>query len=230
MKPKKTPKADLRNKRGLFLEIGLILSLLAAILFFRWSWPESPHRPGIVVVNPIDIMELPPIPVEPPKPPEPPKIMVQQLFEILRVRPNHVRIETGPLLFDPDEMPVFVPSESGGGMEETVDDGVIDLFRVEQQPLFRGQGSEAFRLWVMQQVRYPGPALDNGVEGRVTVQFVIDSHGNLTDIEVLAAPDRSLAEETIRVLMSSPEWEPGKQRGRPVAVRFTIPIEFRIGS
>ena len=80
----------------------------------------------------------------------------------------------------------------------------------------------------MQNVKFPQSALDNGVYGRVILSFVIDKDGRLTNIEVLQSPDRSLAEEAVRVLNKSPKWSPGKQRNQTVRVKFTLPVDFRV--
>ena len=87
---------------------------------------------------------------------------------------------------------------------------------------------ETFRNWVMQNVKFPQIALENGIHGRVILSFVIDKDGRLTNIEVLQSPDRSLADEAIRVLNKSPKWSPGKQRNQTVRVRYTLPVEFRM--
>jgi protein TonB len=226
MTPKKTPKADLVNKRGLFFQIGLCVSLLATILFFMWSRPVRPV--GIIESNVVPlVVEMPPVvrPPEPERKPSAPK--VAQLVELINIVDNHVKIKE---IVDPFnvELPVFYGPEGfdGSGTEAPIDEGPIDFVIIEDKPLFQGQNIDAFRTWVNQHLVYPALAAENGVEGRVTVQFVIDRNGNLVDIEVLASPDRSLAEEAVRVIGSSPQWTPGKQRGRPVPVRFVIPVEF----
>ena len=86
----------------------------------------------------------------------------------------------------------------------------------------------AFRNWVQERLRYPTIAAENGISGRVTLTFVIEKDGSLTNIQVLQSPDRSLSDEAIRVLESSPKWTPGKQRSTPVRVKYTLPVEFRI--
>ncbi len=91
-----------------------------------------------------------------------------------------------------------------------------------------GRRPQTFRNWVMQNVKFPQIALENGIHGRVILSFVIDKDGRLTNIEVLQSPDRSLADEAIRVLNKSPKWSPGQQRNQTVRVRYTLPVEFRV--
>lgn len=97
----------------------------------------------------------------------------------------------------------------------------------EQMPIFQGGGLEKFRNWVQQNVKFPQFALMNGIQGRVTLTFVIERDGRLTDIQVLQSPDRSLSEEAIRVLSKSPKWLPGLQQNTPVRVKYTLPVDFR---
>ena len=75
---------------------------------------------------------------------------------------------------------------------------------------------------------YPEAAKENGVEGRVTLQFTIGKDGRLQDVKVLNSPDESLAQEAVRVVSSSPKWEPGRQRDRAVKVSYTFPVIYRL--
>lgn len=102
------------------------------------------------------------------------------------------------------------------------------FFVVEQMPMFQGGGLNTFLMWVQQQIKYPTIAMENGIQGRVTAQFTIERDGSLTNINILQSPDHSLSAETIRILRQSPKWEPGKQRDKPVRVRFTLPVNFNL--
>ena len=95
-------------------------------------------------------------------------------------------------------------------------------------PTFQGGDLMKFREWVQKRLRYPQIAQENGISGRVTLSFVIEKDGSLTNIEVMQSPDRSLSEEAIRVVQSSPKWTPGKQRNQPVRVSFTLPVMFQL--
>lgn len=102
---------------------------------------------------------------------------------------------------------------------------VLDM--AEQMPVFPG-GTTALMKHIAAHLRYPTISLENGVEGRVTCQFVVDSDGRVTDIVVLRSLDPYCDKEAIRVIQSLPRWEPGRQNGRSVAVKYTLPIVFRI--
>lgn len=98
---------------------------------------------------------------------------------------------------------------------------------VEQMPQFPG-GMDAMIKYIYSHIRYPQIALENGIQGRVTLQFVVGTDGNITDIKVLAGIDRVCNEEAVRVIESMPRWIPGKQNGKAVRVLFTVPVIFRI--
>ena len=82
--------------------------------------------------------------------------------------------------------------------------------------------------WLGKNVKYPVIAQENNIQGRVTVQFVIERDGSITDVKVLRGVDPSLDKEAVRVVKSMPKWKPGKQRGKPVRVSYTVPINFRL--
>lgn len=102
------------------------------------------------------------------------------------------------------------------------------FFIVENMPAFQGGNLDNFRIWVVQNLVYPAEAQQMGITGRVYVQFIVSSRGNLTDVKILRGADPLLDAEALRVIKSSPIWTPGTQRGKPVAVQFTMPINFNL--
>ena len=104
------------------------------------------------------------------------------------------------------------------------DDKVYDI--VEQQPEFPG-GPSAMAKWLGDNIKYPAEAAKNGIEGRVIVRFVIGSDGTVGNVEIVRSVDPLLDAEALRVINAMPAWTPGKQDGKPVAVRYTIPVTFR---
>ena len=101
---------------------------------------------------------------------------------------------------------------------------------VEEMPTFMGGDLSTFRDWVMQNIRYPEEAIKKGIEGNVVVNFCVGKDGYIKEsrITVLESPDKLLSDEVIRVLKSSPQWTPGKQKGNPVVVQFTLPVGFKV--
>lgn len=99
---------------------------------------------------------------------------------------------------------------------------------VEQMPQFMGGDVNNFRRWVMQRVVYPTIARENGIQGTVVVQFIVEKDGSLSNIEVTRSPDNTLSKEAVRVISTSPKWTPGKQHGAAVRVQYTLPVGFRL--
>ena len=228
MEDKKTPKADLQNKKALFFEIGLCVSLFLIIIAFR-SHQEEVTIQLMETTTEIIEMEIVEITREEQKPPEVRQQQVQVTSDILNIVRDDRRIEASLTFsdFDQDAEFTFQPAAGGGTAEEFMDDGEL-FMNVDEMPQFQGGDNVAFRSWVMGQIRYPAAAQENGVQGRVTLGFVVERDGSVSNIEVLHTPDRSLGEEAVRVVRSSPKWTPGKQRGVPVRVRFTLPVEFQL--
>ena len=101
------------------------------------------------------------------------------------------------------------------------------FYIVEEMPTFNGgEPAIEFRKYIQQNLRYPEIAAENDISGRVIVQFAVNSQGKVVDAVVLMGVDPSLDREALRVVLSSPPWKPGKQRGKSVKVLFTFPINF----
>jgi len=224
MVSKKTEKADLEKKKGVFLQIGLVIVLAIILVAFEWtSRPNTLNTLGELAD--LDLTEeIIPITrqqeIKPPPPPAPPKVT-----EVLNIVEDDVQIEDELIIEDAEadqqmQIDIIEFSEE----EEVVEEEVF--FIVEDMPSFQGKGQEGFREWIAQNLRYPEIAAENGISGKVYVQFAVNSKGEVVDAVVVRGVDPALDKEAIRVVMSSPKWEPGKQRGKPVKVQFTFPINF----
>ena len=116
--------------------------------------------------------------------------------------------------------------QEGDGEEVTPVEEEPVFFIVEEMPSFQGKGEDGFRQYIAKNLRYPEIAAENGISGRVYVQFAVNSKGQVVDAVVVRGIDPALDQEALRVVTSSPRWEPGRQRGTPVKVQFTFPINF----
>jgi protein TonB len=116
--------------------------------------------------------------------------------------------------------------QEGTGEEVTPVEEEPVFFIVEEMPSFQGKGEDGFRQFIAKNLRYPEIAAENGISGRVYVQFAVNSKGQVVDAVVVRGIDPALDQEALRVVTSSPRWEPGRQRGTPVKVQFTFPINF----
>jgi protein TonB len=101
-------------------------------------------------------------------------------------------------------------------------------FNVDEMPKFQGETADAFRVYIQKNLKYPEIAQKNGIAGRVFVQFDINSKGKVVNATVVRGADPDLDKEALRVVKSSPKWEPGLEEGKPVIVRYTFPISFSI--
>lgn len=102
------------------------------------------------------------------------------------------------------------------------------VVKADKMPSFQSGSLEDFRRWVMTQVRFPKEMLDKDIRGRVVAAFIVDTDGNVSNVDILQSPDKAFSNEVIRVLMNSPKWEAGVSEGKPVKVKYTIPIDFAI--
>jgi len=229
METKKTEKADLQNKKGLFFEIGLCVALLLMILVFSSNQKEVklmeldiPEE--IIEAEIIEITreEQQPTPVH-----AAPRLQVTS--DILNIVRDDKKIEAELTFadFDDNIKYTFDPAKGGGTYEGPLTDDE-PFVMVEDMPQFQGGDYSKFRTWVNSNLVYPELAKENGIQGRVTLEFVIERDGSLTNIVVLNTPDRSLSEAAVKVVQSSPKWTPGKQRGTPVRVKFAFPVDFRL--
>ncbi len=223
MELKKNPKADLNKKYGMFLNLGLSISLILVIAAFEWPTFDDSGLVDLGQVNDDfeDIMEIPP--TEQPPPP-PPKIQLPEIIEV----PDEEEIEEEIEL----DLDVEVTEETV--IEDVVfepeEEEVEQVFTiVEDQPEFPG-GLQAFYKFVGDNMKYPSQARRMGIEGRVYVQFVVDKDGNVTEVEAVKGIGAGCDEEAARVLRGSPKFKPGKQRGRPVKVRMVLPIIFKLSN
>lgn len=226
MEVKKTDKANLEKKRGIFLQLGYVIVLGLVLLAFEWGTTPTDIN-SLGELGDMDLEEEI-IPItrqqnEPPPPPPPP-----QTTEVINIVENDVEIEDELILedteADQDDVIEIVEFEEE---EEEVNEQEV-FFVVEDMPTFQGQSSDAFRIYIQQNLKYPIIAQENGISGRVFVQFDVNGKGEVTNAVVVRGVDPSLDKEALRVVKSSPQWTPGKQRGRPVRVRFTFPIVFQL--
>lgn len=225
MEIKKSKKADLERKRTMFFQIGLILTLGAVLVAFEWSSMDASISTLAMIDEEILEEEAPPITkqeeLKPPPPPPPP-----QANDILQIVDNDVELEEELEIEDSDmdeDYEVDLTAIDLG--EEETEDQVFMI--VEQMPEFPG-GQRALLKYIGQNVNYPVICQENGVQGMVSVSFVINEKGEVTNVKAYRGPDPNLEREAVRVVSSLPNWKPGKQRGKPVKVSYTVPVRFML--
>jgi protein TonB len=226
MDSKKSKKADLEHRKGMFLEVGLVVALAVILVAFEWTQGENKDSDTEMVQEiqfEDEMMQI--TRREEPKPepkPEQPKVA-----EVLDIVDDDVQIEDD---FDFDmeatddteyDFTTMISDD-----EEEIDEEEV-FYIVEDMPTFNGgDPATEFRKYIAQNLRYPEIAAENGISGRVIVQFAVNKTGQVEDAVVVRSVDPALDKEAIRVVMASPKWTPGKQRGKAVKVLFTFPINF----
>ncbi|MDR1582546.1 MAG: energy transducer TonB [Prevotellaceae bacterium] len=234
MELKKSSKADLQNKKTLFFEIGLSLSLLAVLVAF--NWPSREKTASLLVADHQEIVEeeeqVPITQQEPPPPPEMPKI--PQIPDVIDIVEDDVDISSD---FD------FSESESNDnllhdlayvekkqqvvGDAEEVDE-VIPFAVVEVKPTFQGKEAGEFVKWIYANLTYPQAAIENNIQGVVRVSFTVNIDGSLSDIKSLRKIDPILEDCVIALVKKSPKWTPGRQQNKPVKVTYQVPVLFKL--
>ena len=228
MEIKKSPKADLENKKLLFLLIGLVIALgITGLAFSINSKPEAgeykPPKRETTEMEQIDQTRQD----QPETPPEQQKAQAQVVTDVLNIVSNDQKIETNIVFTDDaDDFDIVIEEK-----EEEIEEEEI-FVNAEVMPTFQGGDLSKFRNWVMDNVKYPQIALENGIQGNVVVSFVVEKDGKISRINVLQSPDKTLTEATLAVLDKANKlkngWKPGKQRNKPVRVTYTLPVSFRI--
>ena len=229
MEIKKSPKANLENKKFLFMEIGLIAALLMVLGAFEWSTTET--TVSILEEETAVVIEEEQVPItqeEQLPPPEVPKEPV--MSDIIDIVDDDIKVEDNFLLSTEDDASLGVEIRDyvvEQAEEEEVEEEVPFAI-VEQKPTFQGGDANTFTKWVFSKIVYPEIAKENGVQGRVTLQFTIETDGSVKNVKVLRGVDSSLDKEAVRVVSSSPKWKPGMQRNKPVRVKYTFPVVFQL--
>jgi protein TonB len=225
MEPKKNPKKDLNRQRTLFLQIGLVIALTIVFLAFEWRTYDT-NESLLNAGGPIQIDEEMIQITQQEQPPEPPK--APEVTTILEIVDDDVVVE--------DEINIDVEARADQAVqsyvpvltEEVQEPMAEEIFTfVEEYPEFPG-GDKALKEYIVNNIRYPEVARQSGISGIVYVQFVVEKDGSISDVKVLRGIGGGCDEEAMRVVKSMPKWKPGKQRGQPVRVYFTLPIEFKL--
>ena len=228
MEVKKTEKASLGNKRLLFTEIGFVLALLIVYGAFEYSTKDKQTKTLEAEVQAVEEEEMIPITQEtPPPPPEVPDIPV--LSDNIDIVDDDLLVEDTILNLEDDaNLGVEIKEYVEVVEEEVIEEEAIPFQLVEQKPSFMGGDANAFSKWVNERLQYPEIAKENGIQGRVLLQFVVGADGKVSNVKVVRGVDPSLDKEAVRVVQSSPKWDPGKQRDRAVKVTYTFPVIFQL--
>ena len=227
MEIKKSPKADLENKKTTNLLIGAILTLSVLFIGFELSERDKQFATDTGLTEIVFEEEIIPIteqeqPKQAPPPPEAPKVE-----EVLEIMDNDSKVEESTIQASDDTQAAvevkYTPVEVEE--EEVEEEQIFQI--VEEAASFPGGIGECMK-WLGKNIKYPTISQENGVQGRVIVQFVVNRDGTIVDAKVVRGVDPYLDKEALRVVNMMPKWTPGKQRGKAVRCQFTLPVQFRL--
>lgn len=224
---KKSKEASLENKKLTFLLMGFVFVLSLCYVALEWTEKEvtvyDVFDQEILFEDEVEIEQTQQ--QETPPPPQPEQV-IQEIEELVVVDDNkevaHIDINTED---DDTKVEIAAPVQQVVE-EEEVEEEVFVV--VEKMPEFPG-GQAALFKFLSENVKYPVIAQENGIQGRVICQFVVNKDGSIVDVEVVrSGGDASLDKEAVRVIKSMPKWNPGQQRGKPVRVKYTVPVNFKL--
>ncbi len=223
MEEKKSPKANLENKKLMFIQIGLIISLAVAWAVFeiksydKIEFADVGRTVEVVEEEMVEItkQEQKPQPVEVPK----------QTTQI-QVVEDDVEVEDIEINADVDQNEVIEEYVAPEIEEEDIQEAEIFTI-VEEMPDFPG-GTQKLADYLAKNIKYPQMARESGIQGRVFISFVVEPDGSVSNINVMRSLGGGCDEEAVRVVKSMPKWKPGKQRGKPVRVSYILPVNFKL--
>ena len=227
METEKTPKANLENKRPTWLLVGYVTVLAFMFVAFEWTRDVRVDTSGRITENVFEQdMEIPLTRQPEVTPPPPPQ--VTPINDVLTIIDDDATAEeTNFASLEETGEDVVIKH-----IPVTVDEEVVvedDIFVVvEENPQFPNGGTAGLLQYLGKNIKYPTIPQENGTQGRVTVQFVVNKDGSIVDVKVIRGVDPYLDKEAVRVISTMPKWIPGKQRGVPVRCKFTVPVTFKL--
>ncbi|MEG1543878.1 MAG: energy transducer TonB [Tannerellaceae bacterium] len=228
MEVKKSPKADLERGKTMSILMGMVVGLAVMFVGFEWGTRDLEMSKvegvaDVIAEEEIEITRPENIPPPPPPPPAP------AAAEVLNVVDDNVDLKQQDIITSEDNQKVAqAQTYVAPAVVEEEEESAQQIFTVvEEMPQFPG-GDAALLQFIGKSIKYPVIAQENGIQGRVICAFVVNRDGKIVDGEVLRGVDPSLDKEALRVIGTMPTWKPGKQRGKPVRVKYTVPITFRL--
>ncbi len=223
MKIKKSKKANLENKRGLFFQIGLILVLSIVLYAFEWGTPlERNYEIGSSQGGEITI--LPPVSIQNQ---EKPKVQKPRIIPLIKVIPFDTPSGDDIPFFDAEDPDLLNDPDFIWEEEEEEAEGDIVFKVVEEMPSFPG-GDEAFFRFLRENIKYPKLAREAGIQGVVLINFIVTKTGSVESVHVERGIGGGCDEEAMRVFKIMPDWNPGKQRTIAVNVQQVLPVHFKL--
>jgi len=223
MEKKKKDKVNLEKYRGLFFRAGIIIGLILVYILINWDFVKGSQKNKFSLSDiQVETEYLPPVTTEKPKKPKP-----------------HAQYINPEFVNDENPLEESEPMDNGVNLNEAISINIPDIpkekvnlnnivfYSSEKQARFPG-GIKNLKNYIARHTNYPVLAKENGIEGKVFIHFIIDKKGRVTNPKVIRSVDSLLDREALKVISELPNWKPGMNNGKPVKVRFTIPVTFKL--
>jgi periplasmic protein TonB len=225
MKIKKSKRANLENKRLLFLQIGLVISLFLILMAFEWTTEKSYSVEKLFSNTNSEVEEIVKITVQEDKKP---------VIPIPKAQPVNFSIKENDQKVDEIEIHFAYPEDTENSLDlfniyepdEVIEEPTI--FKVvEEFPSFPG-GLASLQKYLIDNLKYPKPAVEAGITGTVYVNFIVWADGSIRNAKIERGIGGGCDEAALRVVNDMPDWIPGKQRTVPVNVQMVLPVKFQL--
>ena len=229
MELKKSDKANLENKKALFIQIGLVIALSITIFAFEY---KSYDQKESVLVDRVAVQEVEEVVMAtqeetaPPPPEDVPQAETTE-FEIIEDSKTIEREFNISSFQQTSNVQASVAKVEIKIEEEEVQEEKVIFTVVEQEASFPG-GIQKLNEYLATSIKYPQQAKETGTKGRVMLTFVVERDGSITDIKILRDIGSGCGEEAKRVVKEMPKWQPAKQRGKAVRQQFVLPVSFNL--
>ena len=227
MEIKKSEQADLERGKGTSLLIGFVIALGVMFVALEWTQREVEDNSELYTARDVSLNEEM-IPITLPEkttvPPPPAAVTKAEIIEIVE---DDADIEEDIMASTEDNVE-WVDLDDYDVVEVEPEPEEEEIFMVvEDQPEFPG-GTAALLEYLRKNIKYPAICRENNIQGRVLVTFIVNKDGAIVEPEVVKSVNPSLDKEALRVISTMPNWKPGSQRGKPVRVKYTVPVNFRL--
>ena len=227
MEIKKSEHADLERGKGTSLLIGFVIALGVMFVALEWTQREVEDNSDLYTARDVSLNEeMIPITLPEKKTVPPPPAAVTKA-EIIEIVEDDADIEEDIMASTEDNVE-WVDLDDFDVIEVEPEPEEEEIFMVvEDQPEFPG-GTAALLEYLRKNIKYPAICRENNIQGRVLVTFIVNKDGAIVEPEVVKSVNPSLDKEALRVISGMPNWKPGSQRGKPVRVKYTVPVNFRL--
>ena len=227
MEIKKSERADLERGKSTSLLLGFVMALAVMFVALEWTQREVQDDAESYGVKDVSLYEeMVPITLPEKKTVPPPPAAVTQA-DILEIVDDDAEVEEDIMASTEDQVE-WVDLDEIDYVEVEPEPEEEEIFMVvEDAPEFPG-GTQALLDYLRKNIKYPPICRENGIQGRVLVSFVVNKDGAIVEPQVVKSVNKQLDQEALRVISTMPNWKPGKQRGKPVRVKYTVPVNFRL--